>query len=147
MCVLEHVYVRMTMVIRTNIYTCILTQVMPGQIGIHPTNKHVDSLFNHHVHWWGSHIVQFQWARDLIGTSIPIAEEDGDSGDIEDFNNQHLNRGPLQLCVKAKYGAITCARACVFLACIAGEVPCKFESISVNGKMSRMKISELSSMN
>ena len=133
-------FVRMTMVIRTNIYTCILTQVMPGQIGIHPTNKHVDSLFNHHVHWWGSHIVQFQWARDLIGASIPIAEEDGDSGDIEDFNNQHLNRGPLQLCVKAKYGAITCARACVFLACIAGEVPCKFESISVDGKMSKMKI-------
>ena len=128
------------MVIRTNIYICILTQVMPGQIGIHPTNKHVDSLFNHHVHWWGSHIVQFQWARDLIGASIPIAEEDGDSGDIEDFNNQHLNRGLLQLCVKAKYGAITCARACVFLACIAGEAPCKFESISVNGMMSKMKI-------
>ena len=78
-----YMFVRMTMVIRTNIYTRILTQVMPGQIGIHPTNKHLDFLFNHHVHWWGSHIVQFNWARGFLDTSVPIAEEDGDNGDID----------------------------------------------------------------
>ena len=113
---------------------------MPGQIGIHPSNVQVDSLFDYHVHWWGSHIVQFNWARGFLDTSVPIAEEDGDNGDIEDFNECQLNRGPLELNVRAKYGAITSAHACVFMACIVGEVLCEIESISVNGKMNRDKI-------
>ena len=113
---------------------------MPGEIGIHPSSVQVDSLFNYHVHWWCSHIVQFNWARGFLDTSVPIAEEDGDNGDIYDFNEYQLNRGPLELNVRAKYGAITSARACVFMACIVGEVLCEIESISVNGKMNRDKI-------
>jgi len=79
-------------------------------------------------------------ARDLCDTSVPIAEEDGDGEEIKEFNKLYLNRGPLKLRVNAEFGAITCARACVFLACIDGEGPCTFESISKNGKMDRTKI-------
>ena len=87
-----------------------------------------------------AHFVQFNWARGFLDTSVPIAEEDGDNADIEDFNEYQLNRGPLELNVRAKYGAITSARACVFMACVVGEVLCEIESISVNGKMNRNKI-------
>ena len=118
-------------------------RVPPAMMGVHWANRDGYGVSASEVHAIGADIVHMGWS--WLACKHAVAMEDDDDKKVEAFNFKLKNSAEELADTtegEIKFGSLSCSHTNQFLHAVLAERPSSIESLSIDGHLSKSKLSE-----